>query len=325
MYVGEPILAVAALSDETARRTRSRRSRSTTSRCRSPSIRWRACFPDGTDARVDGNIGTLARECRRPSSSGPRPISRASNDGKTAHGQAGGGVELRRRRGAASSNARWCTTRRFVTASNSHHSMEPRTAMAYWQNGKCFVHALVAEPVVRRCRRWRRCSASSRTKLVLHRRVLRRRLRLQGQRPIPPWPSRRYMSKKIGKPVMMRISRAEEYYLGSRAQRLPGQRQAGLRRRRQAARRGRLHRAGTRRAHRLLGLPQRSAMRCRSSINPKAMRWRGMPGVLQHAHAHRAARARAEPDRLHHGAAGRPRGARAQDRPRGDPQAQQPG
>ena len=27
----------------------------------------------------------------------------------------------------------------FVTAGTSHHSMEPRTAMAYWQNGKCHV------------------------------------------------------------------------------------------------------------------------------------------------------------------------------------------
>ena len=28
----------------------------------------------------------------------------------------------------------------FVTASNPHHSMEPRSAMCYWENGKCFVY-----------------------------------------------------------------------------------------------------------------------------------------------------------------------------------------
>ncbi|MDH3420754.1 MAG: molybdopterin-dependent oxidoreductase, partial [Gammaproteobacteria bacterium] len=28
----------------------------------------------------------------------------------------------------------------FVTASTAHHSMEPRTCMAYWENGKCFAH-----------------------------------------------------------------------------------------------------------------------------------------------------------------------------------------
>ena len=33
----------------------------------------------------------------------------------------------------------------FVHASNSHHSMEPRTAMAYWQNGKCFAHVLMPQ------------------------------------------------------------------------------------------------------------------------------------------------------------------------------------
>ena len=27
----------------------------------------------------------------------------------------------------------------FVTASHSHHSMEPRSCMAYWQDGKCYV------------------------------------------------------------------------------------------------------------------------------------------------------------------------------------------
>lgn len=29
----------------------------------------------------------------------------------------------------------------FVTQGNSHHSMEPRTTMAYWRNGKCYVHS----------------------------------------------------------------------------------------------------------------------------------------------------------------------------------------
>ena len=28
----------------------------------------------------------------------------------------------------------------FVTANTSHHSMEPRTAMSYWQNGKCYLY-----------------------------------------------------------------------------------------------------------------------------------------------------------------------------------------
>ena len=33
----------------------------------------------------------------------------------------------------------------FVTASYSHLSQEPRSAMAYWQNGKCYVLCLLPE------------------------------------------------------------------------------------------------------------------------------------------------------------------------------------
>jgi CO/xanthine dehydrogenase Mo-binding subunit len=101
----------------------------------------------------------------------------------------------------------------FVTASNSHHSMEPRTAMSYWENGKCFVYG----------------SSQSQSFIVPG---------LAGLIGIEPkdlvyiaefcgggfgskgapyslmaLPA--YMSKKIGRPVMLRVTRAEEYYLGS--------------------------------------------------------------------------------------------------------------
>ena len=33
----------------------------------------------------------------------------------------------------------------FVTPNTSHQTLETRTAMAYWQNGKLFVHAVDAE------------------------------------------------------------------------------------------------------------------------------------------------------------------------------------
>ena len=54
----------------------------------------------------------------------------------------------------------------FVTAGLSHHSMEPRTALAYWQNGKCYRARLDAEPELRRCRASRASSASSPQDLV---------------------------------------------------------------------------------------------------------------------------------------------------------------
>ena len=100
----------------------------------------------------------------------------------------------------------------FVTAGNSHHSMEPRTCMAYWQNGKCFVHGsnqsqsfvvpglahmigiepkdlvFIAE----------NCGGGFGSK--------------GSEYPNQAIPA--VMAKKTGRPVMLRISRAEEYAIG---------------------------------------------------------------------------------------------------------------
>lgn len=100
----------------------------------------------------------------------------------------------------------------FVTASNSHHSMEPRSALAYWENGKCFVHG----------------SAQSQSF------VMPGLAAMVGVEPsdlvfiaeycgggfgskgsaYPTMAIPAHFSKKIGRPVMLRISRAEEYFLG---------------------------------------------------------------------------------------------------------------
>ena len=101
----------------------------------------------------------------------------------------------------------------FVTANNPHHSMETRSAMAYWENGKCHVHG----------------STQSHTFVVPG---LARYIGIEpedvvyiaeycgggfgskaGAYPVLSIPA--HMSKKINRPVMMRISRAEEYFLGS--------------------------------------------------------------------------------------------------------------
>ena len=101
----------------------------------------------------------------------------------------------------------------FVTASNSHHSMEPRSAMAYWQNGKCFVHGscqsqafalpglaglLGVEPAdVVFIAEY--CGGGFGSKGGAY-----------AVMAIPAW-----FSKKIGRPVQLRVSREEEYYWGS--------------------------------------------------------------------------------------------------------------
>ena len=47
-------------------------------------------------------------------------------------------------------NAKLIVDESFVTANNPHHSMEPRSCMAYWQNGKCFVYGATQAKVVPR-------------------------------------------------------------------------------------------------------------------------------------------------------------------------------
>lgn len=100
----------------------------------------------------------------------------------------------------------------FVIASHSHHSMEPRSAMAYWQNGKCYLHG----------------SSQSQTWMYPG---LSRMLEIKPKDLVyiaencgggfgskgsayPPMVIPAYLAKKTGQPVMMRVSRAEEYAMG---------------------------------------------------------------------------------------------------------------
>src|SRR5689334_17353526 len=101
----------------------------------------------------------------------------------------------------------------FVTAGYSHHSMEPRTAMAYWQGGKCFLYG----------------SNQSHTAAVPN---IARYIGIEPKdlvfiaeycgggfgSKIPGYPIMAIpalLSKKLNRPVMMRITRIEEYSLGT--------------------------------------------------------------------------------------------------------------
>ena len=100
----------------------------------------------------------------------------------------------------------------FVTAGNSHHSMEPRTNMAYWEDGRCHLFA----------------SSQSQSfilpELARLMDVPEENIRLVAEYcgggfgskghayPLMAIPA--LLSRKIGRPVMMRVSRADEYFLG---------------------------------------------------------------------------------------------------------------
>ena len=163
----------------------------------------------------------------------------------------------------------------FVHASNSHHSMEPRTAMAYWQNGKCILHVssqsqsfitpalagMIGIPPTDLVVVAEYCGGGFGSK--------------GGAYPLQALPA--LLSKKINRPVMMRISRAEEYYHGSARLGFQGQVKLGF------AEDGKLLAAdlyvdpGERRLPRASSTSATRPMALSILYQPEAMRWRGMP------------------------------------------------
>jgi len=207
-YVGQPVLAVAAVDETTVQDAMEKLK-----------IEWEplpfviqpldSLKPAGHDARLDGNVGAQGvklqtikwtKEDFDNAGPGQMPM------GKAAEEWAYGDIE------AGFRKSKVVYDESFVTASNSHHSMEPRSCLSYWQNGKCFVHG----------------STQSQSFVVPG------LAGLIGIKPdqlvyiaefcgggfgskgsaYPAMAIPALMSKKIGRPVMMRVSRADEYAIG---------------------------------------------------------------------------------------------------------------
>ena len=116
----------------------------------------------------------------------------------------------------------------FVTAGTSHHSMEPRTAMAYWQSGKCHVFgsSQSQSAVLNGLARYIGIPPED---LVFVGEYCGGGFGSKGSAyPIMSVPA--HMSRKTGRPVMMRISRAEEYAIGSARAGFQGRIRMGFRR-----------------------------------------------------------------------------------------------
>ena len=163
----------------------------------------RSLAAGGPNARGDGNVGApgLPLQTVKWEKVGERI------DGQSTEAWAYGDLA------AAFGDAKLVLEESFVTASVPHHPMETHSALAYWQNGKCFIHG----------------SAQSHTNLVP---ALARYLELDptqvvfigeycgggfgskgGAYPMMALPA--YVAKKAGRPVLLRINRAEEYFVGS--------------------------------------------------------------------------------------------------------------
>ncbi|NJS14886.1 MAG: molybdopterin-dependent oxidoreductase, partial [Sphingopyxis sp.] len=101
----------------------------------------------------------------------------------------------------------------FVTAGLAHHSMEPRSALAYWQNGKCILHGSTQSQSFPFPGIARRLGIEAADLSYISEFCGGGFGSKGGDYPLMVLPA--LMAKKINRPVMMRVSRHEEYFMGS--------------------------------------------------------------------------------------------------------------
>jgi len=209
VYYGQPILAVAATDEATAANAVEmiKVDLQPLPFVMDP---LESLYPGGPDAQRNGNVASntvklqtikwKAQDFAR-ASEGQVPMGTPSEEWSYGDLEAG------------FAEAKLVLDEVFVTASYSHLSQEPRSVMAYWQNGKCYVHAS--------------CQSGTNaipglagfigidpSQLVFIAENCGGGFGSKGSAyPMMALPA--HMSKKTGRPVMWRASRAEEYYVGS--------------------------------------------------------------------------------------------------------------
>ena len=226
LYEGEPILAVAAVDEYTAAEAieRIRIDFERLPFAVDPLVSLR---PGGPNARVEGNMWGRPPAPPAPAEGRGAPPPRAPVEvqelkwtkadfaeydagrlpmGKTPDEWAYGDLET------GFKNAALVLDETFVTPNTHHQTLETRTAMAYWQNGKLYMHTGTQSTVqtVPAIARWLNLDSDD---IVL----------------ITPYTGGGFgskltgsifcvipalLSKKVSAPVMLRITREEEHYIG---------------------------------------------------------------------------------------------------------------
>ncbi len=208
-YVGEPILAVAAESEEIAAEA-IEAIKIDFEQLPHVTDPLESLFPGGPDARSNGNVAgaqinlqTVKWDAGDFAAAGDNKLPLGKPAEQWSYGDLDAGFKA----------AKLVLEESFVSGGLAHHPMETRSAMAYWQGGKCVLHG----------------SNQSHTGAVPN------IARLIGIKPedlvlvaefcgggfggkIPGYPNMAIaalLSKKINRPVMHRISRIEEYGIGS--------------------------------------------------------------------------------------------------------------
>jgi CO/xanthine dehydrogenase Mo-binding subunit len=228
LYAGEPILAVAAISEEIAANAIELIDLDVEPL---PHVvdPIESLRPGGPNARTDGNVWGP------PSGQPPRP---AVQEVKWTEAEFADAADGRMPMGKATEewsygdldaqlkDAALVVDESFVVPSTGHHPMETRTAMAYWQNGKLYLHCST-QSVVRTVDAVARWVGIKPDDVVLICEYTGGGFGSKGggavSMAIPA-----LLSKKVNAPVMMRISREEESYIGRARTNMVGRVKAGF-------------------------------------------------------------------------------------------------
>jgi CO/xanthine dehydrogenase Mo-binding subunit len=209
LFVGHPILAVAADTEELASDALEQ-IKVTYEELPFTVDPLQSLFPGGPDARTNGNVANAGIDLKTHKWTAQDFAAVAEDQlptGAPVTEWSFGDVD------AGLAAAKVVLDETFVTAGLAHHSMEPRSALAYWQNGKCFLHGstqgqsfpvpgiarLVGVEVENLVYVSEFCGGGFGSK--------------GGAYPLMGIPA--HLSKKINRPVMMRVARHEEYFMGS--------------------------------------------------------------------------------------------------------------
>lgn len=211
VYEGEPVLAIAAV-DETTAAEAIERVKVDFEPLPFVLDPLESLRPGGPNARLEGNIYHIdpdVREMRSHKWTGAD--FEGIQEGRLPMGEPDltwsiGDVET------ALAQADLVLEETLVHQSLTHHPMEPRSCMAYWQNGKAYVHASTQSAA--------RCRASLADMLEMDIGDLAVIAEFCGGgfgSKITAHPSMAVtalLSRKVGRPVMLRVTRYEENYIG---------------------------------------------------------------------------------------------------------------
>jgi CO/xanthine dehydrogenase Mo-binding subunit len=208
LYVGEPILAVAAETEQLAQDA-----------IDLIKIDYEplpfvvdpldSLHPAGPTARLDGNVAnprvkyqTIKWTARDFAVAGEGSLPMGKPAAEWTYGDLDAGFK----------EAKLVLDESFVIGAQGHHCMEPRSAMAYWQNGKVFVFGSSQSQTAMIPGLARYCGVEPKD-LVYVAEYCGGGFGSKGT-PYPQMAIPAHMSRKVGRPVMMRVSRAEEYAIG---------------------------------------------------------------------------------------------------------------